>query len=160
MRSLPFEAKAIKIIIQPWVVWLKRLGRKCLLLPLFRILLWVPCNWPFQIKFCCLRMWHFEGGKNTFGPPITLSRLEKHQAIQKAKRDKALTVNYSSSIPLDPEQVAFLNTPLAHREGQPLTGFDLLKLIDEATQKRWIKPSGKTLLIMSGFANQPVYWTT
>jgi hypothetical protein len=37
----------------------------------------------------------FQGGKNTFGPPITLSRLEKHQAIQKAKRDKALTVNYS-----------------------------------------------------------------
>ena len=83
-------------------------------------------------------------------PPVTLSRVNQeggskpttHSVLQSpflAVQQAILNQKEAEEDKLEQARQAFLNNPIAEVNGQPFTGLDLIKLIDEATQKKWVK---------------------
>lgn len=65
---------------------------------------------------------------------------QKLKAVQRAAEEKRLK-----------EQTAFLNKTFATVNGEPFSGLDLLKVIDAAIQKRFLKRDWSRIALMTAF---------
>jgi hypothetical protein len=84
-------------------------------------------------------------------PPVTLSQAEKRDAVLSAsgntmspidRVEQALKIQSRDKLEnpkLTQSRQDFLSRPMGQVNGQPFTGLDLLKMIDGAIQKKWMK---------------------